>query len=1316
MAHNAIERPALGQYVDLGTLYDARSDTFIAQSLLSDLPESAVSLSGNSTSHLQVMSMDTYREKFNNLKIGPELGASFLSEMFDVARAAMYLHDKRRSASIEQASIQYAITTAEERVNFGNPELASYIDLSTIQGSGATHVLAGIWWGAQTIVTAKCHSKDDEDREIVRDLIERTCRQIEDTIRGQERSRGAATARNHAASSLDVAIYSDVLDQVHQTKELHLATDFLLELPRRLAAINDGKGFPQTYSLMPLELLGYMLNNMDVKADAVFASPSATYLEGFTFLFDDIAERQRILSDYHVEMSKHPHCVPQDFLDTIQGCLDNTDFVDKTLRSELGRYLQAVRTKLTQQSDLQRLLEEAKSGLLSFEEITDKAKQCRDKISFVTNLMNTGINYLGYGSDTVEKQLRTYKIADAYVLYFSENIRQKSESWDENYKLLLTIKKRNNSGSTLIVVDCEATNTAKENAHISRFQDGRVVVPDVLEKIQYGKSYVRYIDEEGLEKDDAKKPLRRSAVKIPCPGRNCDRSIAHDWLCQLCNASIEYGAADQCVYCDCGRSNYTNYGFQCKELEHGALFERYERGELLQMLNSLDPMDEVNILIIGETGVGKSTFINAFINYIAYRTLDEALANDSLDFVIPCSFNYQTMDRSDPNSPIVQRKIQVGGDKDEVDGSGGESATQKTMVYPVILDDTVIRLIDTPGIGDTRGVDKDRENMQNILGMLSNFEKLHGILFLLKSNSARLTLMFRFVMEELLTHLHRDAALNMVFGFTNTRISNYMPGDTYTPLDNLLRRHSRVQISLNPRTVYCFDSESFRFLAAEKMGTTMENIQDFRLSWEKSESETKRLIEHFRSLAPHAVRSTLSLNQTRDLILHLTKPMADIMQTIDKTIQVNTDNRNELIDTRLRGDQLRQKLHWDKIELVHHSLQYPRTVCNDVECKEYRDDGEGNKQTIYKSHCHPRCWLEGVPIGTVSVSELMKCAAFHGNENCIKCSHHWENHLHVNHELEERTKTVQDEAIVEQLAKNANDITLKETAIQVLENNIRESDYEYKEIQNAAVRFGVFLQKHSITPYNDAMEEYLTHLIKEEKGKVSAGGRHDRLDNLERHLSEHVEQRKVLKDNISSGSADEELNEAGVEDLVQHLYHLKHWGANLLDIKNKAEADHLAEYREKTYRPGRRTRKSVTQNTSSLSSTVTKGMSWLAGQIKPSPGMLEPRRMSTRVATPYQPRNSNMQMHQKPPVPQVPAHYAPHVPGGYPESDQSSAVAAVQRQIQQQQQHQPRKLQAPQPPPNARLSEAPSYDDSIRRKGKGKSFSDKLLRPFTKRF
>ena len=74
------------------------------------------------------------------------------------------------------------------------------------------------------------------------------------------------------------------------------------------------------------------------------------------------------------------------------------------------------------------------------------------------------------------------------------------------------------------------------------------------------------------------------------------------------------------------------------------------------------------------------------------------------------------------------------------------------------------------------GPEKDRENMENTLDTVKKLKHLHGILILLKPNNSRLTVIFRFVIQELLTHLHRDAAKNIVFGFTNTRSTNYMPG------------------------------------------------------------------------------------------------------------------------------------------------------------------------------------------------------------------------------------------------------------------------------------------------------------------------------------------------------------------------------------------------------------------------------------------------------------------------------------------------------------------------------------------------------------
>ncbi|CAF2762951.1 unnamed protein product [Rotaria sp. Silwood2] len=50
----------------------------------------------------------------------------------------------------------------------------------------------------------------------------------------------------------------------------------------------------------------------------------------------------------------------------------------------------------------------------------------------------------------------------------------------------------------------------------------------------------------------------------------------------------------------------------------------------------------MNILLLAETGVGKSTFINAFVNYLKYNKLEEAEKNPVV--LIPVSLFITTGD------------------------------------------------------------------------------------------------------------------------------------------------------------------------------------------------------------------------------------------------------------------------------------------------------------------------------------------------------------------------------------------------------------------------------------------------------------------------------------------------------------------------------------------------------------------------------------------------------------------------------------------------------------------------------------------------
>ncbi|RIB28500.1 kinase-like domain-containing protein [Gigaspora rosea] len=183
-------------------------------------------------------------------------------------------------------------------------------------------------------------------------------------------------------------------------------------------------------------------------------------------------------------------------------------------------------------------------------------------------------------------------------------------------------------------------------------------------------------------------------------------------------------------------------------------------------------MEEINILLLGEVGSGKSTFINAFANYFKFNSLDDAISGE-IDVLISSTFTIT-------NEDYETKTITVVCDEDEHDmvDNVGESSTQVCGVYVFHAGNSVIRLIDTPGIGDTRGIEYDKKNFENILQNISQHKYLNGICILLKPNNSRLNITFKFCIQELLSHLHKSAKDNIVFCFTNTRGTFFRPGDT----------------------------------------------------------------------------------------------------------------------------------------------------------------------------------------------------------------------------------------------------------------------------------------------------------------------------------------------------------------------------------------------------------------------------------------------------------------------------------------------------------------------------------------------------------
>jgi GTPase SAR1 family protein len=255
----------------------------------------------------------------------------------------------------------------------------------------------------------------------------------------------------------------------------------------------------------------------------------------------------------------------------------------------------------------------------------------------------------------------------------------------------------------------------------------------------------------------------------------------------------------------------------------------------------------INILLLGETGVGKSTFINAFANYLTFNTLQQAEIGKPV-VLIPVSFLITVGDN------FEERIVKFGSSdisNNEDFDHPGQSVTQLCKSYEFHLNGRItkkLRIIDTPGFGDTRGLDQDDRNMQHILQYIKGFSHLNAICFLLKPNESRLNISFRSCLAQLFSLLGSNISNNIIFCFTNSRSTFYTPGNTAPLLRKVLASLPMTDVPFKKDNTFCFDSESFRYLVAIQNKIRFDHHQkkEYETSWTNSVTEVNRLVRYIR--------------------------------------------------------------------------------------------------------------------------------------------------------------------------------------------------------------------------------------------------------------------------------------------------------------------------------------------------------------------------------------------------------------------------------------------------------------------------------------
>ncbi|CAF4673158.1 unnamed protein product [Rotaria sp. Silwood1] len=286
---------------------------------------------------------------------------------------------------------------------------------------------------------------------------------------------------------------------------------------------------------------------------------------------------------------------------------------------------------------------------------------------------------------------------------------------------------------------------------------------------------------------------------------------------------------------------------------------------------------EFNVLLMGETGVGKSSFINAFVNYLVFDTLEQAEKNESI-VLIPVSFLVTTGDQ------FNEFMVKFGDvDSNENHEHQGQSVTQQCKSYVFDLNETTrLRLIDTPGMGDTRGLVQDEKNLDHILTYVNNLSHLNAICLLFKPNNSQLNIFFRTCVKRVLTYLTPIFYKNVIFCFTNARSTFFAPGNTGLLLRQMMEKEYQNEIPFQKKNTFCFDSESFRYLAARKCHVNFDEfvIQESISSWTTSVTESIRLLRCIRKYEPYYLNDWQSIGKAVLEITMLSRPLMETLRSI----------------------------------------------------------------------------------------------------------------------------------------------------------------------------------------------------------------------------------------------------------------------------------------------------------------------------------------------------------------------------------------------------------------------------------------------------
>ena len=267
-------------------------------------------------------------------------------------------------------------------------------------------------------------------------------------------------------------------------------------------------------------------------------------------------------------------------------------------------------------------------------------------------------------------------------------------------------------------------------------------------------------------------------------------------------------------------------------------------------LSDIQKQNSSNILIIGETGVGKSTWIHSLLNHLEEIDIDENLRYILFD----------------------EKKKQLEYESKYGKKTAGCSVTDKPEIYEISstkLYNNCIRLIDTTGFGDTRGIEYDNRIIKDIKNLLDNcdIDNLKAICLIFKATETRAHDRLKYIMKQVFSLFSEDIKKNFIIIF------NFVDSKTDLPVIKVLKSENLpfIKIFGDIENIPKFYFNNQAYFSDDKI--------NYEYIYEENNKNFNNFLNYLSNLEPVSLINTKKIIQGR---IHIREEILKINEKIEK--------------------------------------------------------------------------------------------------------------------------------------------------------------------------------------------------------------------------------------------------------------------------------------------------------------------------------------------------------------------------------------------------------------------------------------------------